>query len=62
MDMVGNVCRDTNPLLYSFALFLVGAYWMGVFFGLVALFGTLCGKGIQSRAQASMGKVRHTPE
>lgn len=62
MDMIGNVCRDKNPLLYSFSLFLVGAYWVGMFFGSVALVGTLCGKEIKSRAHASMDKVRCTPE
>lgn len=56
--MEGNVCPATNPVLYSFSLFLVVAYWLGFLFGAIALVGTLFGKQIKSKAQASLEKVR----
>lgn len=56
-DREAGVCRSKNPLLYSFAAFLVGAYWVGVFFGIVGLLQTFFGEEISSRAQESLEKV-----
>ncbi|CAM9373371.1 unnamed protein product [Choristocarpus tenellus] len=57
-DLEGQTCRTSNPVLYSFSMFLVITYWVGIFFGVVALVRITCGKKIISGAQAQVEKAK----
>lgn len=45
------------PLLYKCSVTMVTIYWIGVFFGIVGLVGSVFGKKLKSGAQISLAKV-----